>query len=308
MLGSRDGHAEVQRGVGPPAPDGVARADTYLASRPGPRRRRALARIDVAVDLADDFGRLCQRPRQREAVGQHVVLPIAPCRIAQDPQPDVADEANRPHGLGSEHGRKEVGRIETEPAFVRRTGKSGGKAEPERRSPGPFGEEPHLHPDRPVLDARGRVAGGRHHVGQGRVVPLGDRQPVVQPAVDLHFGDGAHADACAEERHAQQIALETRRRIADIAPVIEAGLRENATGADGLGIFGDERTLLGERREWKQQERCRNQEPSGHQNCRLLSTSIVTGPSFTSSTCIMAWNSPVDTGTCAACNSLTSAS
>ena len=90
----------------------------------------------------------------------------------------------------------------------------------------------------------------------GRDVPLGDRQPVVQPAVDLHLGDGADADACTEERHAQQIALQARCRIADIATVIEARFRENAAGADGLGIFGDERTLLREGGEWQQHECC----------------------------------------------------
>ena len=44
------------------------------------------------------------------------------------------------------------------------------------------------------------------------------------------------------------------------------------------------------------------------QNCRLLSINTVTGPSLTSSTRIMAWNSPVATGSCAARNSLTTLS
>src|SRR5262245_18728923 len=90
--------------------------------------------------------------------------------------------------------------------------------------------------------------------------------------------------------------------------VVESPLDEDAAGADGFRIFGDERTLLGRRRHWQQQrDRCRNERMS-HQNCRVLSTSTVTGPSLTSSTCIIAWNSPVATGTLAACNSLTTAS
>ena len=104
------------------------------------------------------------------------------------------------------------------------------------------------------------------------------------------------------------MAFEAGRGILHAAAVVETGLDEHAARADRFGILGDERALLRERQHWLQHERRHTQESKSHQNCRLLSTSTVTGPSLTNSTCIIAWNSPVATGRPVERNSLTTPS
>jgi len=85
---------------------------------------------------------------------------------------------------------------------------------------------------------------------------------------------------------------------------------EQSAGADGFRIFGHERTLLRRRNDRLQQKGARSHadQSMSHQNWRLLSTSTVTGPSLTNSTCIIAWNSPVATTRPDECNSLTTLS
>src|SRR6186713_3286363 len=132
---------------------------------------------------------------------------------------------------------------------------------------------------------------------------------VVEPAVNLNLSDRAQANTDADERKAEQVPCKAGRWVLDAASVVESTLDEQASRADRFRVFSDERPLLREHQDWLQHnKRSHTQERMSHQNCRLLSTSTVTGPSLTSSTCIMAWNSPVDTGTFAARNSLTTAS
>ena len=127
-------------------------------------------------------------------------------------------------------------------------------------------------------------------------MPLGDRQAIVETAVDLQLGDRADADADADERDPQELTGQSRDRVLDAAAVVEPGLEQDAAGADGLGILGDQRTLLRGRghREQRQESGERSAEPrkgecrSHRQKLRRLSTRIVTGPSLTSSTCIIA--------------------
>ena len=114
---------------------------------------------------------------------------------------------------------------------------------------------------------------------------------------------------------AQQLSRKPRHRVLDAAPVVDAGFEQQAAGADRLGVFRDERPLLRGGQRGQAGENGGEQQRAGHgrarghsQNVRRLSTRMVTGPSLTSSTCIIAWNSPVLTGSPADRNSLTKAS
>ena len=105
-----------------------------------------------------------------------------------------------------------------------------------------------------------------------------------------------------------RLSLEAGRGVLHAAAVVEAGLDQHSARADRFRIFGDERPLLRKRRRRMQHKRRHTHECMSHQNCRLLSTSTVTGPSLTNSTCIIAWNSPVATTRPDERNSLTTAS
>src|SRR5262245_1233414 len=131
---------------------------------------------------------------------------------------------------------------------------------------------------------------------------------IVESAIDLNLGDGTEADADADERKAEQVPFKPRGGVLNALTVVESGLDEHAAGADCLGILSDKRPLLRERQNRLQHERSQSEKDRSHQNCRLLSTSTVTGPSLTSSTCIIAWNSPVATTRPLERNSLTTAS
>ena len=102
-----------------------------------------------------------------------------------------------------------------------------------------------------------------------------------------------------------------RSGIFDIPQVIHSALDQHAPRTDGFGILGHKRPLLREG-EGERVRRIRRTAwevgASYSQNCRALSIRMVTGPSFTSSTRIMAWNSPVATGNGTARNSLTRSS
>ena len=65
-------------------------------------------------------------------------------------------------------------------------------------------------------------------------------------AVDLYFGDRAHADTHAEHRHADEIPLQPGCGIVRAAGVVDPALHEHAAGADRLRIFGEQRPLLRE--------------------------------------------------------------
>ena len=88
------------------------------------------------------------------------------------------------------------------------------------------------------------VAGEVEQIGQRRVLARRDREPVVQPAVDLQFRDRADAEAHAERRHAQQIALQPGGRVEDLVQRIESALEQHQPRADGFGILGHQRPLL----------------------------------------------------------------
>src|SRR5262245_49118800 len=86
--------------------------------------------------------------------------------------------------------------------------------------------------------------------------------------------------------------------------VVEATLDQDVARADRLGIFGDERTLLCQRRcretyghecEYERLLHHHRHHHRGSQNAFRLSSSMVTGPSLTSSTSMCDWNSPVST-------------
>ena len=123
-------------------------------------------------------------------------------------------------------------------------------------------------------------------------------EAIVETTIDLEFGDRAEADAHADGRNAHQIAVEPRHRIVLVVREVEPAFEEDPARANRLGILGQQRTLLREagepatapdkaRADDKARARKRDTN-TPHQNCLLLSSSSVTGPSFTSDTCIMA--------------------
>ena len=91
----------------------------------------------------------------------------------------------------------------------------------------------------------------------GGGVAARDRQVLEQPAIDLQFGDRADAEAEPERWHTPEIAYQSGYRVMSVVREIDAGLHQDAAGADGLGIFGNERALLREcrRREVKRNDR-----------------------------------------------------
>ena len=80
----------------------------------------AFARVEPAVDLADDLDPFLHRSGERHAVGEHVVLAVAVRRLPQNAEAGVADDPDRLHRLPDQHRSIEVGRVEPEPALVAR--------------------------------------------------------------------------------------------------------------------------------------------------------------------------------------------
>ena len=72
------------------------------------------------------------------------------------------------------------------------------------------------------------------------------RLPDLVEAAAVHHPQLAHRPAATFDQRAQQMPLEARCRIEDAASVVESRLDQHSTRTDGLGIFGDERTLLRE--------------------------------------------------------------
>src|SRR5262245_2947629 len=131
---------------------------------------------------------------------------------------------------------------------------------------------------------------------------------VVESAIDLNLRDRAEPHADTDERKSKQVSFQAGHRILDAAAVVQSSLDEQPAGTDRFRILSDQWALLCEQHRWLHYECSYPEESNSHQNCRLLSTSTVTGPSLTNSTCIIAWNSPVATTRPAERNSLTTPS
>ncbi len=163
-------------------------------------------------------------------------------------------------------------------------------------------DQPDFGADADIAKVVGRVAIELQQVGQRRSRHLiGDLELLIQAPVELNLGDRADAEADPERRHGREVAAQARHRKVDVAVVVDARFDEGAAGADRFRIFGLQRTLLGERGTRTAQHRGQDENASSHgvgdrhQNVFLLSRRMVTGPSLTSATCIIAWNSPVAT-------------
>ena len=133
-----------------------------------------------------------------------------------------------------------------------------------------------------------RRAGQRHD----QKAPC-DVQMLEEATVDLHLGDRADPGADAEGRNVGHVAFDSSGRVRLVLVELHAALNQHSTGANGLGVFGDERPLLraAERRKGKtDSEHERGTWSMVHEvhQRRRLSSRIVTGPSFVRSTCICA--------------------
>src|SRR5262249_36170916 len=128
----------------------------------------------------------------------------------------------------------------------------------------------------------------------------------VEASINLNLGDGAHTDTESKRSDAKQISLESRRRKRRGAQKVETAFEEHETRGDCLRILGDHRPRLRRRLNREGQTDRRGDRCSGKPGChgpslvvqnkRRLSRRIVTGPSFTSSTSMWAWKTPVSTG------------
>ena len=107
--------------------------------------------------------------------------------------------------------------------------------------------EPHLGAHVHVLQIVRGVTVQQQEVGKRRRRDeVGDGQPLIGPDVHLDLGNRAHAQTDAEPRDREEVAAQAGHRIGHVALVVDAGLDQDATRADGFGIFGLQRTLLRE--------------------------------------------------------------
>ena len=254
-----------------------ARRRAPCPATPVPGGGVALARVDAAVDLADDFGRLGQRPREREAVGQHVVLPVAARRIAEDAQADVADDADRLDGLGHSSDAKKSVVSRPRPLSFDAFGSLVANRNAERRprwrlrTPGAPSCRSTMSS---TLEVVSPVAVTMSR--QRRAVALGDRQAVVEPAVDLHLGDRADAEADADERQRaagcpRAPTPDTRRRARSRSrPRPARGRRRSVSGSS---VTSGRCWANADAAERSSEQACgeRRTSRARHQNCRLLS-------------------------------------
>jgi hypothetical protein len=134
-----------------------------------------------------------------------------------------------------------------ETRFVRRVRQLRREANAKGWTAGRLGEDADFRRHHRIFHVVRRRPGDIQFVRQRRGHPFLDRQPVVDAAIDLQFGDRTEPDAQADCWNAPQIAFEPRHRVLLIARNVDAGLNEQAPGANRLRIFGDERTLLRER-------------------------------------------------------------
>jgi hypothetical protein len=92
--------------------------------------------------------------------------------------------------------------------------------------------------------------------GQRRVrVRVLHREAIVRPPSICSSAMGAEADAQADGRNPPQVAAQAGHGIVLIVRVVDATLDQDTTGADRLGIFGGQRTLLGTGRPDERQQR-----------------------------------------------------
>ena len=148
--------------------------------------------LDAAVDLADDLGRLCQRPRERQAVRQHVVLPIATRR-------------DRPGCPGRRCRRCEPTARSWRPAPTRRSRSCRGRGRSRSthsaawsrsgsRTPAATSLSAAMRTFVPMTSPRRSTSSRRSPSPCRTAAPVRAiviAQPVVEPAVDLDFGDRA---------------------------------------------------------------------------------------------------------------------
>ena len=139
-------HPEEQRAVEPDRSGRDAATEPDRRPAVGTRRRLTAARVGATVDLAHDLDALLHGSRQRQAVQQDIVLPIAACRVAEDSQADVADDPDRSRRFPDQAGPVEVGRIEPQPALIAGIGQARREAQAERRSARCFRENLTLVP------------------------------------------------------------------------------------------------------------------------------------------------------------------
>ena len=176
-----------------------------------------LAKLARPNELADDLGFRADRARHREAIRQQVVLRRFLGGVAENQHADVADEANGLNGLADPRPRRSPA-CPGRDAFVVSDSAPASRTGPERRPARRLAEKADLGADDDVLDVAvvSPLTSSRSASGAAGS-RLGDRQPVVEAAVDLELGDRADADADAEQRQPQQVAVQARSRVLDIA-------------------------------------------------------------------------------------------
>ena len=127
------------------------RASACRGSRCPETRRRCASRRGRSASPTSSAC-LRHRARERQAVREHVVLAIADRRIRQDADAEIADDANRLHGLGAEQRHVEIGGVEAQAALVRRVRQLGGESDADRRPAGGLGQQSNLRRDDGVRD------------------------------------------------------------------------------------------------------------------------------------------------------------
>ena len=133
---------------------------------------------------------------------------------------------------------------------------------------------------------------------------IGDVKPLQKTPVELQLGVGADAHAHPDSGAVRGITGEPIGGIDLFLVELHPGFHENVVDAHRFRIFGDKRPLLRHRRR-RHHGNCHREPDRSNQHVvlcqkgaeaiyhrRRLSSRIVTGPSFTSSTCMCAWNSP----------------
>src|SRR5207249_11488841 len=110
------------------------------------------------VELTHDLDARPHRARDRHAVIEHVVLIVAARWIAEDAEPDVADDPHRLHGLSEQSLNVKVGRVEPQTALVAGVRQPRREPETDCGATGRLREHPDLRGDDDVPDAAGGAA------------------------------------------------------------------------------------------------------------------------------------------------------
>jgi hypothetical protein len=115
-----------------------------------------------------------------------------------------------------------------------------------RRAVRSFRQDPDLRGDHDVLDIAGVLTVDREQRCQRRlVVPVGDRQRIERPTIDLELRNRADAEAEANCRDPPQIAFETGRGVLLVFREVDPGLDEQPAGANRFRVLSGQRPLLG---------------------------------------------------------------